>query len=68
MNARRRRIAPRLLSGKSRIHWGGGLPEEVKVEIKRMAAKRRESVSWMMEQIILDYFGIRVPEYVQRKP
>jgi hypothetical protein len=61
-------IAPRLLSGKVRQHWGGGLPPEVKREIRRMAVERRESVSWMMEQIILEYFGIKVPEYITRKP
>lgn len=29
-----------------------------------IAAARGESLSWVMEQMIYDYFGFKVPDYV----
>ena len=64
---RPRRIAPRLASGASRIGYGGGLPEEVKEGLRAIAHRENKSMSWVMEEVIIDYFHLRRPEYVKVK-
>lgn len=32
-----------------------------------IAASRNESVSWLLEQALIEYFGYKTPEYVERK-
>lgn len=61
-------IAPRLASGKSRENWGGRLPESIKYGIYRIAQREKKSVSWVLEEVVIAYFGLTQPEYVQRKP
>jgi predicted transcriptional regulator len=63
---RARRIAPRLRSGKSREALAHGIPEHIKAALKMIAASRNESVSWMLEQALVEYFGYDAPEYVER--
>lgn len=69
MKSRRpRRIAPRLRSGDSRDPIGHGLPPHIKQALKMIAASRNESLSWMLEKAIVDYFRQRQPDYVVPKP
>lgn len=62
-----KRIAPRLASGKSRVPFGHGLPEEVKEGLRAIAAAEHASMSWVMERIIIEYFGMDTPDYAPRK-
>ena len=62
-----RRIAPRLASGDPRDRLYNGLPPEVKKGLKLAAARENISVSWMLEQIIIDHFGLRRPLYLKPK-
>jgi len=64
----KKQIAPRLASGVSRESWGGGLPEDIKYGLYSIARQRRQSVSWLIEQIVIEYFELDKPEYLVRKP
>jgi len=59
-----RRIAPRLFSGEKRLNWGGRLPPEVKEGIRRIARKENKSVSFVLEEVVIDYFALDRPQYV----
>lgn len=60
-------IALRLASGEIRESIGHGLPPEIKAGLRRIAASENKSVSWVLEQVIIDYFGMRRPKYIERK-
>jgi len=60
-------IAPRLKNGDKRESIGHGLPPEIKQGIKAIAHHENKSVSWVLEQIIIEYFGFRQPKYIKRK-
>lgn len=60
-------IAPRLASGDSRETIGHGLPPWIKEGVRDIALKENKSVSWVLETIIIEYFGFEKPEYVERK-
>jgi len=70
---KRRRIAPRLASGDSRVPFGHGLPEAIKLGLKAIAELENQSMSWVLEQLIADWLCSRRvvhvdrPEYVRRK-
>lgn len=64
---RPRLIAPRLASGESRIAIGHGLPPAIKAGIRRIAARENKSLSWVLEEIIIEHFGLRRPQYLVRK-
>ena len=59
-------IAPRLDSGERRESIGHGLPPQIKQGVRLIAQRRRQSVSWVLEQIIIDYFGFKKPDYIER--
>jgi hypothetical protein len=61
-----RTIAPRLLSGDCRVSIGHGLPPEIKLGIRAIAKQENKSVSWVLEEIIINYFGFKRPKYVNR--
>jgi hypothetical protein len=61
------RIAPRLKNGDSRVRDYGRLPEEVKEGLRAIAKAEGKSMSWVKEQIIIDYFGLKVPKYIEEK-
>ena len=61
------RIAPRLANGDSRVKDYGRLPEEIKEGLRKIAREYGKSMSWVKEEIIIDYFGLRKPKYVERK-
>lgn len=59
----RKQIAPRLLDKECRENYTGGLPPEVKEGLYAIARKEKKSVSWVLEQLIIDYFGLKRPAY-----
>lgn len=56
-------ICRRLASGDSRIPFGHGLPEEIKEGLRAIAKKENKSMSRILEEVIIDYFGMRTPKY-----
>lgn len=61
-----RMIAPRLASGEPRVGIGHGLPEDIKEGLRSIARRQNKSLSWVLEEIIIDYFKLPRPEYVKR--
>jgi hypothetical protein len=60
----KKRIAPRLASGDKRATIGHGLPPHIKRGLAMLAYRQRQSVSWLLEQMIIDTFRFDVPTYV----
>jgi predicted transcriptional regulator len=60
-------IAPRLASGDSRIGIGHGLPPHIKEGLRAIAARENRSVSWVLEELIIDFFNLKRPTYIERK-
>lgn len=52
---RHRRIAPRLSSGESRIPSGNALPPILKFALRVIAEQEGQSMSWVVEQILLQW-------------
>jgi len=63
----KKQIAPRLFNGDSRVSFGHGLPEHIKDGLRHIAAKENKSMSWVMEEVIIDYFNLKRPRYKERK-
>jgi hypothetical protein len=61
-----KKIAPRLANGESRVPFGHGLPDYIKEGIRAIAAHENKSMSWVMEEVIIDYFGMKRPKYLKR--
>lgn len=59
-------IAPRLASGVPRVQFGHGLPDAIKEGLRAIARGERKSMSWLVEEVFIDYFGLRRPRY--KKP
>jgi hypothetical protein len=64
---KKRIIAPRLRSGERRESFGHGLPPAIKAGLRKIAAHENKSMSWVMEEVIIRYFGFKRPEYIKRK-
>lgn len=62
-----RQIAPRLASGEKRESGGHRLPPNVKSAFRLIAEREGKSMSWVLENVVIDYFGLRRPEYVKPK-
>lgn len=62
-----RTIAPHLFSGERRERTFNRLPSDIKEGLIGIAYDKNQSVSWVLEQIIIDYFGFRTPKYIKRK-
>lgn len=60
-------VAPRLANGDSRVPFGHGLPEEIKEGLRSIARRENKSMSWVMEEVIIDYFSLRRPKYKNGK-
>lgn len=63
----KRTIAPRLSNGDIRVSFGHGLPPGIKDGLFSIAAKEKKSVSWVLEELIIDYFHLRRPSYKKVK-
>lgn len=60
-------IAPRLANGESRLSWGGRLPEQIKDGLRDIALHEGRSVSWVMEEVVINYFNLKRPKYIVPK-
>ena len=67
MRRKPRTISPRLFSGEIREAIGHRLPPEIKEGLKEIAKSENKSVGWVLEEIIIDYFGFKQPKYIERK-
>lgn len=67
MKTKSRIIAPRLANKQPRVSFGHGLPDDIKEGLRDIARKENKSMSWVMEEVIIDYFGLKRPKYVVRK-
>lgn len=63
----KRKIAPRLADGSSRLSLGNGVPEVLKEGLTAIARREGRSRSWVVEEALLDYFGIRAPKFMEPK-
>jgi len=59
-----RHIAPRLASGLSRVANAHALPEHIKRGLRMIAMRENQSVSWVLEQIIYNFFGFAPPAFI----
>lgn len=59
--------APLLLNKDTRIINQHRLPESVKAGLREIARIENKSMSWVLEQAIIDYFGLITPKYFKRK-
>jgi hypothetical protein len=60
-------IAPRLFNGESRMDFFSRLPPNIKEGLRAIAKKEGKSMSWVIEEVIIDYFGLKRPRYKQSK-
>lgn len=60
---RTRTIAPLLADGAIRDRLYGRLPVEVKAGLRAIAREENKSVSWVIEEVVIDYFGLKRPRY-----
>jgi len=63
----KRVIAPRLANGERRESFGHGLPPQIKQGLRLIAKQENKSMSWVMEEVIIKYFRMKTPEYIERK-
>lgn len=64
--AHKRIIAPRLANGERRESFGHGLPPQIKAGLRLIAKNENKSMSWVMEKVIIKYFRMKTPEYIDR--
>lgn len=60
-------IAPKLANGDSRVRDYGALPSAVKEGLRSIAKSEGKSMSWVKEQVIIDYFQLKMPKYKNGK-
>lgn len=60
-------ISPRLASGDCREPIYHCLPEPIKDGLRQIAALEKESIGWVLEKVIIDYFDLPKPKYVKSK-
>ena len=66
MTRKTKQIAPRLANGDSRVSDYGRLPEAIKEGLRSIAKAENKSMSWVKEQVIIDYFNLRQPKYLKK--
>lgn len=60
---RKRQIAPRLANGDPRERLYGRLPADIKYGLRRIARHENKSMTWVIEEVIIDYFRLDRPKY-----
>ncbi len=60
----KRMISPRLADGSRREQFGHGLPPAIKSGLRAIAKSERQSMAWVLEQVVIEYFGLKSPVYV----
>lgn len=63
-----KQIAPRLFSGHSRDPFGSRLPRSIKEGLRSIARSENKSMSWVMEEVVIDYFNLKHPRYIEERP
>jgi hypothetical protein len=61
------KFAPKLANGDSRVKDYGRLPEPIKEGLREIAKMEGKSMSWVKEEVIIDYFNLRRPKYIKPK-
>jgi hypothetical protein len=56
--------APKLANGEPRVKDYGRLPSDIKEGLRAIARMEGRSMSWVKEQVIIDYFHLKRPKYV----
>jgi hypothetical protein len=64
---RRTGIAPRLADGEIRVRLYGRLAPHIKHGLRTIAAHESRSMSWVVEEVLIDYFHLRRPRYRRRQ-
>lgn len=62
-----RTISPRLANGDSRENIYHRLPADIKYGLRLIAKSEGESIGWVLEKVIIDYFGLKKPKYKNYK-
>lgn len=57
-------IAPRLANGRLRVRFGSSMPNPIKEGLRAIARRERKSMSWVVEEVVIDYFSLERPKYV----
>lgn len=65
MARQKREIAPRLASGHARDLNYGRLAPEIKEGLRAIARMERKSMSWVIEQVLTEFFQLKEPTYVR---
>jgi hypothetical protein len=59
--------APYLIGRTPRVRLYSGLPDEIKEGLRDIARHEHKSMSWVVEEMIIDYFSLRRPKYLKPK-
>lgn len=62
-----RQYSPRLFNGDIRLRAWHKLPESVKNGLRNIAKNENKTMSWVLEQVIIDYFDLKPPRYKNGK-
>ncbi len=62
MNKKPKQICPLLAKGVRERNFHR-LPHEIKRSLMGIARDENKSMSWVLEQVIIDYFQLNVPRY-----
>jgi hypothetical protein len=66
-DGRKQKQAPRLANGDSRVKDYGRLPEAIKEGLRDIARLEGKSMSWVKEEVIIEFFKLRRPRYIKPK-
>jgi hypothetical protein len=61
------KYAPRLKSNDIRLRNSYQFPDEIHIALKEIAKIEKKSVSWVLEEVVIDYFGLNRPKYKNGK-
>jgi len=63
-----RLIALPLARGEIRLRTYGRLPRAVKEGLRAIARSENKSMSWVVEEVLIDYFDLKRPNYKKERP
>jgi len=65
MRKQKKHIAPRLAGGEIRLQLGSRLAPAIKDGLRAIAASEGRSMSWVIEETLIEFFGLRRPRYLR---
>ena len=65
-NGKTTSFAPRLANGDIRVVDRGRLPDSIKEGLRAIAKAEGKSMSWVKEEVIIDYFNLKRPKYKKK--